>query len=381
MNLYNSNTKNSTIAIRAICAIAFCVFSFTYLFFFQADLLAMAQHSLSKGVTHYDRTIGAILITFSLQLLQIGVSAIIKPHCRIYAFTYFPSLLILATVTNISALIDAGSSLWILLWDMILFLILWGTIVFISQQFALKMINPSRVYLQVIWNNVMIMSLSFLAAGVIGNADSVFHYRLRIETYLQKHDFSGALGVGRNSLETDCTLTMLRMYALARENRLGDELFTYPVKGTSADIVPTDGGTRCMIYPADSIYRTLGARPLKGMNVVSYLKALTRSGQATRCVRDYILCSYLIDKKIDLFVRELPFFYDVNDSLPKHYREALILYTHLRSNPQIVYHNNVMDTDFEDLQALEMKHPSFLARKRAVFGQYSGTYWWYYEYE
>lgn len=340
----------------------------------------MAQYSLSNGVTHYNRMIGAILITFSLQLLQTGVSAVMRLHHRIYAFTYFPSLLILATITNISALIDAGSCLWILVWDIILFLILWGAFVFVSHLIVLKMISPSIESLQGIWSNVMIISLSFFATGLIGNSDSVFHYRLRIERALQDRNFAEALHVGKNSLEADCTLTMLRVYALAREGRLGEELFTYPVKGTSADIVPTENGTRCMMYPVDSIYRALGAIPLKDMDATSYLKTMMRSGQATQCVKDYILCGYLIDKKIDMFVHALPTFYDINDSLPKHYREALILYTHLRSNPQIIYHNSIMDTDFEDLQALETKYSSFLARKRVVFGHYSGTYWWYYEY-
>lgn len=76
----------------------------------------------------------------------------------------------------------------------------------------------------------------------------------------------------------------------------------------------------------------------------------------------------------------LPLFYKVDSTLPRHYREALTLYTHSRSNPSVVFRDDVMDTDFNDLQALEKLHPDMLERRLAVFDQYKGTYWWYYEY-
>lgn len=144
-----------------------------------------------------------------------------------------------------------------------------------------------------------------------------------------------------------------------------------------------------MLYPNDSIYRFLGAIPRYNMDAMTYLEVLRNNGQGTEAVKDYILCGYLIDKDLDGFVSALLSYYgtpdslsqNVCDSLPKHYREALTLYVHTRSNPAFVYHNSVMDMDFEDLQALEKQYPSFTERKIKVYDQYSGTYWWYYEYE
>ena len=52
----------------------------------------------------------------------------------------------------------------------------------------------------------------------------------------------------------------------------------------------------------------------------------------------------------------------------------------MRSKPYVVYHNQLMDTDFDDLQKLEESQPDQNARRLAVFDQYYGTYWWYYEY-
>ena len=49
--------------IRVVSAIVFILFSWCWLYFFQNDLLAMAQHVLSHGLTHYNRFIGATGIT------------------------------------------------------------------------------------------------------------------------------------------------------------------------------------------------------------------------------------------------------------------------------------------------------------------------------
>ena len=71
-------TKNGTVAVKAISAVLFLVFVFCYLYFYQADILAVSQHVLSGGKTSYEPTIGAALITLVLYLLQIGVYAFTK---------------------------------------------------------------------------------------------------------------------------------------------------------------------------------------------------------------------------------------------------------------------------------------------------------------
>lgn len=52
-------TKNGTVAVKAISAVLFLVFVFCYLYFYQADILAVSQHVLSGGKTSYEPTIGA----------------------------------------------------------------------------------------------------------------------------------------------------------------------------------------------------------------------------------------------------------------------------------------------------------------------------------
>ena len=57
-----------------------------------------------------------------------------------------------------------------------------------------------------------------------------------------------------------------------------------------------------------------------------------------------------------------------------------MLYNHLRSNPHIVYHNNVLDTDYRDMRELARRYSDPKARQMAVFSNYEDTYWYYYDY-
>ena len=99
---YNRPVKNdSTVTVKAASAVVFAVFTFLWLYFFQADVLFYGQHVLSGGVTTYNRTVGAVLITLLLWLLQLGVYCLTRLSKKAYALTFFPSMLLLAMMTSI----------------------------------------------------------------------------------------------------------------------------------------------------------------------------------------------------------------------------------------------------------------------------------------
>ena len=380
MRLNQLNTKNSTTVTTTVCAIVFCLFTFCYLYFYQADILSMAQHILSGGQTHYDRMVGAVLITIVLLLLQIGIKVLTGLREGRYALTFFPSLLVLAIITSAGCHMDEAFSFGVWTWLLPLLLLLWATGVYAAIKIPYGHEFGGRLFSQSMWINIMSLCGMFFFVGLAGNSNDVFHYRMKMENCFMDDQYDKALAVGDRADATDSTLTMLRAYALARQGLLGEKLFTYPVEGSSSSVVPMASGTRCLIYPVDSIYKFLGARPLSTQSTGEYLQALYKCHKATLAVKDYVLCGYLLDRNLDMFAKVLPNFYTVGDNMPKHYREALILYNHLRSNPVVVYHNSVMDTDFKDLQTLEKQYASYEERKQAVYDQYSETYWWYYEY-
>lgn len=380
MNLSRRKPSNGTTTSKVVCAIAFCLFVFSYIHFLQSDLLAVAQHSLSGGATHYNHTVGTILITIVLLLLQMAVYALTQIHGSRHALTYFPSLLVLTVITSMMPDTNGDFSFGVWPWLAPLLFVVWLLAVYVTKKKPYGKPSGKGILARSVWVNLFTMCAMFVFVGAAGNSNDVLHYRMHSENCLLHDDYDGALSAGSATLNTDNSLTMLRAYALAHKGLLGEKLFTYPLCGKSDGLLPLSSSTHCLIYPTDSIYRFLGARPASGMNTMGYLKSLLRAHKATDAVKDYLLCGYLMDRDLDSFAQLLPRFYKIDNNLPRHYREALTLYTHLRSNPCVTYLDDVMDTDFDDLQELEKQYTDKQAKRLAVFDQYWGTYWWYYEY-
>ena len=376
--------NGSTVTIRVMCAIVFVLFSFCWLYFFQADQLAMTQHVLSGGLTHYNPIWGTLIIIVTLMLLQLFVYSLVRLTKRTHALTYVPSMILLALVTEMSQQIESndGVSLWIWVLPVIL-LLGWVGIAWVAK--IAQEVEADRDYSlfsRPMWINALLMAIQIICVAWIGNTNAVYHYRMKTETLLANGDYRKALEVGKLSLESDANLLMLRMYALARENALGEKLFEYPVTADVEQILPTSGQTRMYYCAEDSLYKFLGGRPAEPMTPMRFLDLLERRDSVvSRQVADYKLCGLLIECDIDRFAREIGKYYTLDDHLPKHYREALVLYTHSRSNPVVTYHHAVADEDWRNLQELERRYPNPTERKGRVEDQYNGTYWYYYKYQ
>ena len=391
-----SKIKNNN-AVRWTCAIVFIVFSFLWLYRFQADVLAAFQHVMSEGKTQYSPLLGAVLITILLQVLQLLVYTVFRLTNRGHALTYFPSMLGLALISAINTDI-ALSYNWGFLWILIpLVLVVWVGICFVVRY--IQNVEPDKgskiFFSRPMWINMLIMVLMMLGVAWVSNTNAVFHYRMRAETCLLENNFEGALDAGWESLESDADLMMIRMYAMARRGDLGERLFHYPIVGSSNVMLPTSGESHFVRYPVDSLYHALGARPARPMLPTTYLKALagnlrdsSESGlfrASSSMARDYELCGLLIDRKLDDFVECLRDNTAGGDSLdasrlPLHYREALTLYNHLRRHPIIIYRNPVMEEDYRNLRELEQKYPDATERRGKVEDWYGRTYWYYYNY-
>ena len=379
---YNSVNKNeSTVAVKVMCALVFVVFSFFWLYFFQADVMYITQHALSDGQTQYSRLWGSVLITLVLVVLQAGVYGLTRLSKRTHALTWFPSMLLLAVLTSAGPDVDVHFTFGLWLWLFPLLIVLWGGCVWVARNIqAYESSAPSGLFSRRMWINLLTMAMMMCGVAICANTNAVFHFRTHAEVAMLRGDYDEALRVGERSLETDGNLMMLRMYALSRQGQLGERLFAYPLVPSSDAMLPTTSATRLMIYPVDSLYRHLGAIPRHEMQPMDYLQAIFRHGQAKPAAVDYLLCGYLIDRDLDSFAREVSRHYAINDSLPRHYREALVLYTHQRNHPVVVYHDPVLDVDYKDLRKLEAEYPSENERKGKVMEKYANSYWCYYGY-
>ena len=384
MKYHDPHKKNGTITTQVMCAVVFAAFSMAWLYWFQADVLAVGQHTLSNGMTNYDRTVGAVVITLVLMLIQQFVALVTRLRRRTHALTYLPSMLILAIISDICPTVGSHFNMGSWWWIAPAVLLVWAVAVWLARQimpFDLDK-QPTGIFSRRAWLNMLQMAAMMLAVAAIGNSNAVFHFRAHAETALQEGNLDEALRVGQKSHETDCHLTMLRAFALSQKGELGERLFEYPIVGKGSDLLPLNGTrSRTLIIDRDSIYHHLGARPVGINHTPRYLELLEKDSLATPAVADYRLCGMLIDRDIDRFARTLSYYYKVNDSLPRHYREALTLYVHKRAHPVIIYHNTVMDEDWADLQRLQEEYPTYSERKGKVASRYEGSYWYYYFYE
>ena len=376
-----------------VCAALFLLFTFSWLYFFQADMLAVAQHGLSGGKTHYDRTVGALIVTGVLFVLQLLVYALVRLSRRTHALTYLPSFLLLAFVSSLRFPFRWGA--W--LWAGPLVLLLWGGAVWLAKKvypFENDVKEPTGLFSPRMWLNLLQMAAMMLGVAAVSDTNAVRHYKARAEVALLQGDAEGALQVGCRSLETDETLTMLRIFALSSQGQLAERLFEYPIRGTSTDMLPLWGSkAKLALLPDTVIWDHFGQRPdtiLARADSLSrltygerlttriYLDSLEKDTLATTAYVDYRLMGMLIDRQLDSFVANLPRYYSVSpDSLPRHYREALILYQAQRDT-SFIYSDSLLTPRWQLFQQLDSLYPRASERRVRTDDSLRVTYWYYY---
>lgn len=357
---FNGRTNGVTI-LKVVCATVFCLFSFVYLYCYQADILYASQHGLSNGSTKYNSLIGAVVLTVVLYLLQRLANAIVRTPDRYHALSYLPSYLFLTVLTSAGDDMDKGIGLGAWWWVVPLLLVLWGGVVYVLRQVAdTERISSSElITTPVSWKNLLTVGCMMLFTGLFSNNNDVFHYRMRAERCILKGDYACALSSGSKSTAKDSSLTMLRAYALSCTDQLGDSLFTYPLCGGSKVLLPNGVTTKSIIVPK---------------------KVIERHYKQKKYHADYELTALLLDKRIDEFASAVGKYYILDSNLPRHYREALVLYTHLRSNPKAVFHDPVMDADYQDMLAIQRTTADIKERESLVRDTYGNTYWCYFLY-
>ena len=381
--------SDGTIVTRTVCAVLFVAFTFMWLFAFQADLLAVAQHGLSGGKTHYDRTVGAVITTVALYGLQLLVYALTRLSRRTHALTYVPSMLVLAFVTSISY--PFSWKAWP--WGGPLLLVAWGAAVWAARK-AQTMSTyqlPTGLFSRQTWMNVAMMIAMMIGVVAVSNTRAIDHFKAHAEVALMEGDADEALKVGRRSHETDEDLTMLRILALSQKGELGERLFDYAIKGSSSDMLPLPGSrSRLRLMDDSVVWRHFGVSPdtivaptdsahrSRLLTVSQYLDSLQHDTTATTAYRDYRLAGMLIDRKLEAFVEALPHYYALHaDSLPRHYREALTLYRQT-TDSLFDYVDTLMTSRWHDFHQYDTIFPLKTERRVRTIDDFGTTYWYYY---
>lgn len=358
--------KALTFPMRLLCAIVFCTFTFCYLYFYQADIMVVAQHIASGGKTHYVPLTGAVLITVALLLIQILVYAITGLYKRTHALTYFPSALLLLFLTSIPS--DIGNEIclgaWVYVFPLALIVFGFGTIFLKRFQRWEPEVRYFGVSSQLIWINLGILLLLLLMVGCLSNSDEAFHRQARMERLIQEKKVEEAIVIGQQPGEASPSLTLMRAYALSLRRQMGESFFEGPVTPGSASLIPTS--------LRNSTDLAAVSQPVRALLVPSWhVEWVAQKGL------DIQLTKLLMDGKLDAFARMLQRNYDVSRLLPKHYREALVLYNHVSQQPLIVFHSNLDDT-YADFLKLKKAADQSPAASVTLKNHYGNTYWYYY---
>ena len=77
---------------------------------------------------------------------------------------------------------------------------------------------------------------------------------------------------------------------------------------------------------ADSLYAHLGVRPHVAEETVDFLARICRDEIGRHTALNYYMSALLLDKKLDKFVSAVDMYCFEQDTLPRYYREALVLF-------------------------------------------------------
>ncbi len=362
-----------------ICNIVFVSFCFCYLYYYQADLLSLMQYTYSDGQTHYNHLWGAVLT--ALLLLSVNLLAIRrnKEFHTFSAWTFFPSAILLTFITGGRQTEDLNLSFGFIacmsLIAVCLYVIFSKCIRNFIRTNSEKINNNS--FIKNLWINLLIITVQFMYVCAFSNSDRLFHARLHVLQSLCEKDYDEALCTIDKLETSDRQLTTLIVYTLSKKNVLAEKLFEYPLRGGSVSLLPDSTLTSKIGF--DEIYHHLNLK-IPGNQIHNSIEFIRHGRGRNKQAADYILCGYLMDKNLDAFVENITKYYDINDLLPKHYREALTLYVHSHTTPKVIFKNSIMDADFQDYQNMEHDITDTEERKNKLRDTYGNTYWYYYQY-
>ena len=236
------------------------------------------------------------------------------------------------------------------------------------------------------------MLLLCLYVGVGNGVTDLQHYELRTAQALQSKHPKRAYKVGDKSYATSHRLFAMRCYLMATTQKkgLGNEAFSQMVPDGGAAsllLLPTDNYQQ-LLLPASKLEELLGSRRHANEGALAYLhrcawlSAFKGDGKHTAAA-DYYLCALLLERKLDLFAREIVNYYPTEvaqSKLPRYFAQALILYQRTRTQPNVFYTDSNIEANYRDYTDMADSIPDRTVRTNMLRYSYGETYWWWYSY-
>ena len=96
---------------------------------------------------------------------------------------------------------------------------------------------------------------------------------------------------------------------------------------------------------------------------------------------DYYLSALLLDKKLDKFASVVEDSFFEQDTLPRYYREAIMLYKQSHPAYPRVLNDTLMIQRLQEFDKLQKEYTSPVEQKNRMRREFGDTYWWYYRYQ
>lgn len=372
MNFRKYSFKQHTDSTWAYRVLFFSLI-YCYIFHYQNDLFTIIlYHIIHSSHSHIP---ALILISYFclLILLQYCISRKFHFAKQHYWCTFLPSFCLLALTNHIALLCTPShhQGLWQCIPTVAVsaILFLWHA-PNIGQHQAGKRLRhffPSIFQKQTTDKNtpsfpsffINCTMLTLMMAWVANQTTSntALYYQAKMEKLTLEKRYAEVIQTGANAPLSYHPTALLLFYALEKEHKLGDELFRFPIRVSSEALLAPHGKDRFLYVDSRSMVHELKSTPNP----------------------DVRLASLLMDRKLDDFAAQVVKSKKLSD-LPTHYREALFLYTHLRSTPIVNYQNDVLDADFEDFQKMAATAHDDKKKISLLRDSYGTTYWFYYLY-
>lgn len=376
--------RNSSIARIAqitycICAVCFALFSFLYLYVFQPDLVSQEQYAFSHGATSYSPLLGALLVTSILMLIAGVVHKFTRFSASCCSFALCVPSFLLSLVTCLRFDETAGYAMSIPYGRIFGVVLAYIIIYIICRMYSDLKINKDS-FSSLLSPNMLILSASLFLTCLLGNGQNTLHHELRMARLVHEGRCVEALEVGVDA-PPSVRLGTLRVAALLQSGDLAQRLFSFPMVEGSAQLLPSVSDSLCVFSPENGIYKILGSKPsdIAQWDVTRFLSFVNNTDSlGNEYVSQLLLCSYLLDRNLDAFVRELQLQTDSLSAsmLPIHYREALALYHH--QHPSLQYEDEETELHHAEFQRLMQSYASQSEKAYASRDLFRGTYWDYY---
>lgn len=399
MKYHYKSTQHKAIFLSIASFVLFVLYSFHMYMKHQTGVVALSYFVASgmslTSATSSGAWIGALLGTLLCIIPALILSRLLYFPLRFKALALLPSYIILGLITGISPeninstenSIPLLSSMALLLFSVLL--------VFLSQVYHEDRAEHAPIC-NYLTPNVFISCIGMLFCMFLTNTDRQLHVQLDLANGIHQNDHSVVDRLPHGETTTNNTITALQVLSLSKRGQLADNLFSLSHLKGSNSLLPDKVPASAVYHTPTLVYGHLQAVPVgEFRSATSFLeKALSRrmallsDTSATQAdslrvqpLIDYYLCALLLDRDIPRFSDEVFKYYNVDETLPKHYREALILYNSQDSLATRIYEDLPMDSVFLNYAELQAKHKGNVpVQRKACVRAYPHSYWNYYFY-